>query len=77
VHTNKKSDSMELSGEHKLGVAVLRLAMRDLSDPSPKIRAPALAFWRGHKGSMRLWCDTLDLDAGTIQRWVMSGESAP
>jgi hypothetical protein len=72
MHTNKKIDSMELSGEMKLVAAILRMAKRDLRSSSGPIRGEARAFWRGHRQSVWWWCDLLGLDPESVERWVSS-----
>jgi hypothetical protein len=63
----------ELSPEEHLIRAVFCLARRDLRSKNAQTRDAAEAFFRGHLGSLRLWCELAGLEITVVQRNALSG----
>lgn len=62
----------EMLPELKLVVAVFRRARSDLRSTNAQLRGEARAWFSGHRGSLRLWCELVGVEPERIRRLVAS-----
>jgi hypothetical protein len=67
----------ELSGELRLVAGVLKQAVRDLRSKEAWHREDALAFFRGHRGSLSLWAEILGIEPATLQHMAGIENQSP
>ena len=65
-------DPDDLPPELQLVAAVFRRADMDLGSTNAQYRAEAEAWFRGHRGSLRLWCDLVGVEPEGIRQLVAS-----